>query len=92
MEGATMTRANLRASARSQVLARNAVSDGALGAALGLLVVSGLVACNLGLRDGMAQSGQPLSSLASLVAVVVAQAAVVASLCGAALRKFSAND
>jgi hypothetical protein len=82
-----MTRANPRAHARSQVLARNAASDGAIGAALGLLVVSGLVACNLDLQDGLAQSGQPLSSLGSLVAVVVAQAAVVASLCGAVLRK-----
>jgi hypothetical protein len=87
-----MTRANLKAVVRSQVLTRNAASDGVVGAALGLLIVSGLVACNLDLRDGMAQSGQPLSSLASLVAVVVAQAAVVAGLCGAALRKFSARN
>ncbi len=87
-----MIRANLRTAVRSQALARNAASDGAIGAALGLLVVSGLVACNLDMQDGMAQSGQPLSSLASLVAVVVAQAAVVASLCGAVLRKLSAGD
>ena len=81
-----------RALARSEALARNAAQDGAVGAALGLLLVSGLVASNLDMRQMMADSGAPLSSLATLVSVVVAQCAVAASLCGAAVRKFSSPD
>lgn len=87
-----MSRKNQRAHAQSQTLARNAAQDGAVGAALGLLLVSGLVASNLDMRQMMADSSAPLSQLATLVGAVVAQCAVAAGLCGAAVRKFSSLD
>lgn len=77
---------------RSQAVARNAAHDGAFGAALGLLLVSGLIASNLDLRQMVADSHEPLTSLAIVVAVVVAQCAVVAGLCGVAVRKITAQD
>jgi hypothetical protein len=87
-----MARTDIRSAVRSEAMARNAARDGAVGAALGLLLVSGLVAANLDTQQMMANSGAPLSSLMALVGVVVAQCALGASLCGAALRKFSSLD
>src|SRR5947209_5658195 len=100
LEGNTMSythrralvRSQASAQAQAQTLARNAAQDSAIGAALGLLLVSGLVASNLDMRQMMLDSAAPLSSLATLVSVVVAQCAVAASLCGAAVRKFSSLD
>jgi hypothetical protein len=78
--------------AESHSLASHAVWDGAVGAALGLLLVVGLVACDLDLQESMAQGGAPVLSLAGLVGVAVAQGALVASLGGALLRRFAALD
>ena len=81
-----------KAMGRSQALARDAAVDSTIGAALGLLLVSSLIASNLDMRDTLANSGEPLSSMGVVVATVVAQCAVVAGLCGAIVRKLTASD
>ena len=81
-----------RTAARTQTVARNAAQDSLVGAALGLLLVSGLIASSLDTRQMMVEAQSPLASLSAIVIVVVAQAALAATLCGAAIRKFAAND
>jgi hypothetical protein len=93
-EGQTMSQRYSRSQAvvKSRALARNAAHDSAIGAALGLLLVSGLVASSLDISRTMAQSSAPVLSLIAIVAVVVGQCALAAALCGVAVRKFSALD
>ena len=74
---------------RSQAFARNAAHDVSIGAALGLLLTSGLIASDLDQWRSLADSSEPLTALAALVAVIVAQAAVVGGVCGFAIRKLS---
>lgn len=81
-----------RSAARSQIMVENAAFDSALGAALGLMLACLLVAGDFDLRETLAQSGAPLSSLAGLVGVAVAQGAICASLGGAMWRKLAARD
>ncbi len=81
-----------RTAVRSQALARNAAWDGMAGAALGLLLASGLIATSLDMQQTLANSDAPLSSLATLVTVLALQGALAAALCGVALRKFSQPD
>jgi hypothetical protein len=71
---------------------RHAAWDGMVGAVLGLLLASGLIATQLDMQQVLTDSHEPLSSLATLVSVVVLQGAIVASLCGVAVRKFSRLD
>jgi hypothetical protein len=75
-----MNRPQLFLAAETHSLATHAVWDGAVGAALGLLLVAGLVACNLDLQESIAQGGAPVSSLAGLVGVAVAQGERFAAL------------
>ena len=86
-----MSRKMVRSQAvvRSRALMRNAAQDGVIGAAVGLLLVSGLIASSLDLRSMLAGSDAPLSSLAAMVGVVVLQAALVAGFCGAVVRRFA---
>jgi hypothetical protein len=81
-----------KAAPRSRAVAFQAAHDGVIGAAVGLLLASGLIASDLDIWRNLADSGQPLISLATLVAVVVAQSAAVAALGGLAVRKFGALD
>lgn len=87
-----MNRPTLISAAKSTTLAKNAVSDGAAGAALGLLLVAGFVACDLDAREAMAQGGAPLTSLASLAGLALAQGAALASVGGAILRRYFGLD
>ena len=81
-----------QAAARSHALMRNAAWDGMVGAALGLLLSSGLIAVSLEMQRTLSESHAPLSSLATLVTVLVVQGAIAAGLCGVAVRKFSRTD
>ena len=78
-----------QAVARSRALMQNAAQDSVVGAALGLLLVAGLIASSLEVRHMLADSGDPLASLAAIVGVVVLQGALTAGLCGAVVRKFA---
>ncbi len=77
---------------RSQVLARSAAHDGLVGAGLGLLLASGLIASDLDIWRNLADSGRPVSSLAILVVGVVVQSAIVCGLGGMALRKLTSAE
>ena len=70
-------------------LARDAAHDVPIGAAFGLLLTSGLIASDLDQWRRLADSSEPLTALAALVAVIVAQAAVVGGLGGLVIRKLS---
>ena len=83
---------NKRALARSQALARNAAQDGVIGAALGLLLVSGLIASNLDMRQAMADSSAPLVLADDPCRRRGRPMRAGAGLCGAALRKFSSLE
>ena len=74
---------------KSKVLVRNATQDGMMGLIVGLLVAVGLVSANLDVQQGLFASHAPLSSLATTVAAVAMQCALVASTCGMLIRKFS---
>ena len=86
------SRVRYGAAARSQVLMRNAARDGAVGALLGLLLLSGLIVTQLDVRQMMADNRELLSLLATVVGVIVLQCGVAAGLCGFVIRRVSAPD
>ena len=87
-----MNRATLVSAAKPMDLAENALLDGAAGAALGLLLVAGFMACDPDGRSAMSQGGEPLMSLASLAGLALAQGAALASVGGAILRRYFRLD
>jgi hypothetical protein len=68
---------------------REVAHDGLIGAALGLLLTTGLIASDLDQWRKLADSNEPLTALAALVVVIVAQSAIVAGLGGLAVRKLT---
>jgi len=81
-----------RSAVRSQTLMRNAAFDGIIGGLLGLLLLSGLIASNLDVRQMMTENGELVPLLATVVGVIVVQFGIAAGLCGFAIRKFSHLD
>jgi hypothetical protein len=81
-----------RSAVRSQTLMRNAAFDGVIGGLLGLLLLSGLIASNLDVRQMMTENGELVPLLATVVGVIVVQFGIAAGLCGFAIRKFSHLD
>ena len=81
-----------RSAIRSQTLMRNATRDGVVGGLLGLLLLSGLIASNLDIRQMMSDNGELLPLLGAVVGVIVLQVGIAAGLAGFAIRKFSAAD
>ena len=80
------------AAIRSQTLMRNATLDGVVGALLGLLLLSGLIASNLDIRQMLAENGELAPLLGTVVGVIVLQCGIAAGLCGFAIRKFSGRE
>ena len=76
-----------RAVAQSRVLAKSAARDGVIGAGLALMLLTGLIASNLDVRQMMSESGELQSLLATIVLVIVVQCGIAAGLCGFAIRK-----
>jgi hypothetical protein len=91
-EGDTMSNRKHRTLTRAQALARDAAYDCLIGAGLGLLLVSGFIACSIDFARHMIDDAAPMSLLVSLTAAVVAECAIAAGLAGAALRRFSTLD
>jgi hypothetical protein len=81
-----------RTAIRSQTLRRDATRDGVIGAVLGLLLLSGLIASNLDVRQMISENRELLPLLGTVVAVIVLQCGIAAGLCGFAIRKVSILD
>jgi hypothetical protein len=81
-----------RSTPRSQTLMRNAARDGVVGAVIGLLLLSGLLASSLDLRQMMAENRELVPLLGTVVGVIVLQCGIAAGLAGFAIRKYSALD
>ena len=81
-----------RSAVRSQSLVRNAALDGFIGGLLGLLLLSGLIASNLDMRQMMSENRELVPLLATVVGVIVVQCGIAAGFCGFAIRKFSHLD
>jgi hypothetical protein len=71
---------------------RHAAQDGAIGALLGLMLLSGLIAGILDVRQMMTDNRELLTLLATVVAVIVVQCGIAAGFCGFAIRKYSSLD
>jgi hypothetical protein len=81
-----------RTAVRSQTLMRNATRDGVIGALLGLILLSGLIASNIDIRQMMSENRELAPLLGAVVGVIVLQIGIAAGLAGFAIRKFSAFD
>ncbi len=81
-----------RTAVRSQALMRNATRDGVIGAALGSLLLAGLIASNLDIRQIMSENRELAPLLGTVVAVIVLQIGLAAGLAGFAIRKFTTFD
>ena len=75
---------------RSQTVMRYAAVDGVVGALLGLILLSGLIASNLDVRQMATDSGELLPLLGTVVAVIVLQCGIAAGLCGFVIRRTTA--
>ncbi len=81
-----------RAAMRSQALMFHAARDGAIGALLGLLLLSGLIASTIDVRHMLTENRELAPLLATVVGVIVLQCGIAAGLAGFAIRKYSALD
>jgi len=87
-----MSRLRYASAVRSQVLMRNAARDGVVGALLGLILLSGLIASQLDVRQMMTDNRELLSLLGTIVGVIVLQCGIAAGLCGFVIRRVAAPD
>ena len=75
----------------TKVLVRNAAWDASIGAALGSLLATGLLASSLDLQQVLIDSQAPMAALATVVGVIVTQCAIGAGVAGLAVRQLTAE-
>jgi hypothetical protein len=73
----------------TKALVRNAAQDASIGAVLGSLLASALLASSLDLQQVLVDSQAPLTALATIVGVIVTQCAIAAGLAGLAVRQLA---